>query len=529
MNQAEIKRRQAQEVSNILALVIICMAGHLVGEKGITYTAVAAECCLLVWTAVCGELSDGLGRLLRARRNKGQYRNIVRMRGTALAVQATLGAAGSAALFFGADWIGEGIFNIPCSVLILKVLSPAVLLRSLTCAVTGYFQGEGAELPRAVAGIMRQLFILGFGLLFCKILGDYGQKVSGLLRQENYAAMYSGVGIALAVCLADFFILLFLVIIFKGSRRNERKLRQEGMYSADSRWDCVRFLCMGRWPQAVSSFMTVFPMVSGLLLFGWKAREGTAEITVYGLYAGKYLVVCGVLVCVISLLLLPVVGRIFLCFRRNENRFAKTVFMSGVHAGLVYGIFLTVYVGVMGGRIADILSKENGETVKQMLQGGACVILFAGLSLYFGRFLHTAGKRYPVLAALCLANVVYFAAAVLLSEAGILSLVYGGAAGMFVLCILLGVFSFRQMWVKADWLSLLIVPLGAGAAAGGVCALMGLAPLGDPVILPLAFAVSGAVYWGLLLALRNFKEQELEVIPGGRLIGALGQRLRFYS
>ena len=43
MNQAEIKRRQAQEVSNILALVIICMAGHLVGEKGITYTAVAAE------------------------------------------------------------------------------------------------------------------------------------------------------------------------------------------------------------------------------------------------------------------------------------------------------------------------------------------------------------------------------------------------------------------------------------------------------------------------------------------------------
>ena len=100
---------------------------------------------------------------------------------------------------------------------------------------------------------------------------------------------------------------------------------------------------------------------------------------------------------------------------------------------------------------------------------------------------------------------------------------------MFVLCILLGVFSFRQMWVKADWLSLLIVPLGAGAAAGGVCALMGLAPLGDPVMLPLAFAVSGAVYWGLLLALRDFKEQELEVIPGGRLIGALGQRLRFYS
>ena len=41
-------------------------------------------------------------------------------------------------------------------------------------------------------------------------------------------------------------------------------------------------------------------------------------------------------------------------------------------------------------------------------------------------------------------------------------------------------------------------------------------------------AVSGAVYWVLLLLLRNFKEQELEAISGGRLIGMLGQLLRVY-
>ncbi len=44
----------------------------------------------------------------------------------------------------------------------------------------------------------------------------------------------------------------------------------------------------------------------------------------------------------------------------------------------------------------------------------------------------------------------------------------------------------------------------------------------------LALLVSGAVYWVILLLLKNFREQELEAIPGGKLIHMLGQMLRVY-
>ena len=47
-------------------------------------------------------------------------------------------------------------------------------------------------------------------------------------------------------------------------------------------------------------------------------------------------------------------------------------------------------------------------------------------------------------------------------------------------------------------------------------------------MLLVALAVAGLIYWIMLLLLRNFKEQELEVVPGGRLIGRLGQLLRIF-
>ena len=84
MNQAEAKRRQAEAFSDILMFVTIYVLGGLTGDNGITYTAVAVQACTLFWIMISGSLSDALGKLLRARKNKGQYRNIARMRGSAM-------------------------------------------------------------------------------------------------------------------------------------------------------------------------------------------------------------------------------------------------------------------------------------------------------------------------------------------------------------------------------------------------------------------------------------------------------------
>lgn len=530
MNQAEIKRRQAEELANILTLVAVFVMGNLMAEGGITYLAAAAVSCIFVGTAVSGNLSDTLGKLLRSRRNKGQYRNIPVMRRSVLLFQTGLALAGTLLLLLLAGTLSERIFQISHSSFIIMALSPVIVLRTVSNVLQGYFQGEGAELPRAAAGILRQVLILGLGCLFCKIAGRYGEKVSALLMEPDFTPMYSCIGIAFGVSLAEMIIILLLAVLFRLSRQRERKLKQEGMYT-ESAWDCIRNLYGSRWPQLAVLLVLVLTPVLGLLLFSRAASKEQINVLQYDIYMGKYLVICGVLICLISVLVLPVTGRIFQGFRREENRFARTAFQAGVHLCVVHGIFLLVYVAVMGAQISGLLGGIYGEEVKKMLQGGSAFILFAALSLYFFRFLQAMGKKYLVLGAAGIAEAGFLVTILITSKKGIVSLVYGGLAGSFLFCILLGILSYRLLRMRPDWPAILLIPAGAGGVCGLLCMLFGkfLAPaVGNLPVLLIAALVSGAVYWGILLILRNFREQELDIIPGGHILHMLGQMMHIY-
>ena len=141
------------------------------------------------------------------------------------------------------------------------------------------------------------------------------------------------------------------------------------------------------------------------------------------------------------------------------------------------------------------------------------------------------GKKYFLLGAVGTANVIFVITLMASSKTGVLSLVYGGEAGTFALCVMLAALSYRQLRMQMDWLSVLVLPAGAGGVSGLVCMLLSrlLAGLGDFPAILVTFALSGLLYWTLLLVLRNFKEQELEVFPGGRLLGMIGQKMHLYS
>lgn len=531
MNQAEIKRRQAEQIAGILNLVTVFLIGNQMEKGGITYMSAAVYTCFLMGVLVSGGLSDALGKLLRSRRNRGQYRNILALRKSAFVFQGVLGLVGTAVTAVLAQAAAEGLFKIRYCVFVIIALSPAVLLRTISCVLQGYFQGEAAELPRAVSGILRQFFTLGFGFLFCSILGDYGEKISSLLRETNFTPMYRCLGAALAVCLAEVFTVLFLFILFKGSRRRESRMKQDGTYTGISSWDCIRGLSAGRWFRCCSEFLVGLPLLLGLALFGRKNQEEAGMLFQYDTYASRYLVVCGILVFLLCFLALPVTGKVFQYFRREEGRFARIVFQSGVHMGLVHGIFLSVFVAVMGTQISACLGGDSAELAGQMLRSGSSIIVLAALSLYFARFLQGMGKKYLLLCVLAFSAGAFLLLYFLTEKTGVLALVYGGVAAASVLCAALGVLAYRQMKIRMDWLGVLVLPLGAGGLAGLVCMLSGMLlteALGAFPTVLVSFVLSGMVYWILLLMLRNFKEQELEILPGGRLMGKIGQILHRY-
>ena len=533
MNQVEIKRRQAQAISAILTLLTVTVVSRAVGCNGAAYAAAAAEAFALLWLVIGGSLTETLGRLLRIRASRGQYKNAERLRRNTMVFQMSAGLIGSIVLFAGADWIAARVFRIQYAALILMILAPAVFLRTVSSVLLGYFQGEGSELPAAAAGILRQIFILGFGLLFGSILKDYGSRVSRLLVQENFMSMYGGAGIAIAVSATEVLIVLFLFLIYKGSKRRSREpYRLESGRTAESMGDSMRLLWSSRAVQWLTEILCFLPLPLGLVFLQKSAAEDVSSE--YGAYLAGYGSLCGCLAVAVLFVLLPVCGRVAALLRKEEQRFARTVFQCGLHAGTVYGAFGAMFVTVLSDQLGGLICPEQAQLAGRMLRGGGLAVVLLPLALYFGRYLILTGGKVPVLGAAGAGTAVYAVmTAVLVNRDGIgaLALVYAGLAGMGVVCILLGMSAMRQLRVRPDWLPVLALPAGAAAVSGLICMLLGrlLTPhLGNLVTVIVALVVGLALYWAVLILLRGFRETELDVIPGGGLIRALGQLFRVF-
>ncbi len=530
MNQAEIRRRQIQAIVNIFALITVAVIARVTGYEGVTYVAVGGQVYAFVFTIVSGGVSDALGRLLRIRNNKGQYKNAKIIRRYSMLLQLVSGAVGTILIFVFTDEVVGNVFQMQYSALILKILAPAVFLRSVSAVLQGYTGGAGSELPMAVAGVLRQIFILGFSLTFCRMLGKYGEKVSHLLVQDNFTFMYSGVGVALAVTLAEVFVIIFLAIVSKISNGSANKASKDMVRSNVSLWDSVRMLWGSRLTQAGMQLLAMLFLPIGFI-FLQKAVGNDEIAAVYGAYLSGYGVTCGILIAFVMIFVLPLCGKTLGLLRREEHRFARLTFQSGVHILVVHTAFFAVLLGVVSEQTAAVVSLGQADTVTKMFQAGSSVVLMIALSLYFARTLILLGKKYLVFVALALMDVVYMVAVTVLlntGKAGILALVYGGMFGSAVLCIVLGALTYRQLRVRVDWIQILVVPLVMACVAGigGVFLSKIFTPhLGNAVTLLVCLVLCGGLYWAGLLLLRNFREQELEVIPGGRLINALGQML----
>lgn len=533
MSQAEIRRRQAHTISYVIALVTLGVTARLAGYDGVTYVAAGFWAYLLVSVLVCGGITDALGRVLRLRNSKGQYRNAFRMRKNAFLLQAALGLAGMAVLLLAAERITVHWFHIRYSTLILTILAPAVLLQSISAVLMGYSRGEGAELS-GIAAILRQLLILGFSFLFCRMLGNYGGKVSRLLGRDNFTSMYGGVGFSIAVPLAEVLIVALLSLIYFATRKRQAVNWQEGMRTMDSVADSIRILCSNRLARLGILLTATVPLPLGLFLLQGAAEDPEAAAVQYGIYVAGYVVLCGVPAIFITLLLISVCGRMMTLMRKEENRYAKAVFQSGVHVIGVYGAFAAVFLAVMSRQFAELFCPEQAALAARMLAGGSSALLFMALAVYFARILVLTGRKTYVLGAAAAADLLYAVTALLmlnLGKAGVLALVYAGTLGSGALCVVLGLFAYRQMRQRVDWLHMAVVPVAAACVSGLFALLVSkvLQPhLGIFFTLVICLILSTALYWCGLLLLRNVREQELENFPGGKLLNAVGQMLKVF-
>lgn len=534
MNQIEMKKRQMEMLSHVLGLIVLLVLGNILGDNGIAYFAIAIEVFLLFWTFTGGRLSDVLGRLLRGRSSKGQYKNASKLRRNALVVEGFIGIVGSVLMFFLAEFLGEGLLGVAYSVAILRILAPVVFIRTMSSVLLGYFQGEGTELPTVISYLMRQVCIFGLSLLFVNLLKGYGSKVSELLRQENFTAMYGGMGVALAVLVTEFLILIFLFMVYRGSRRKERRGGGEGMRTTDTFAGQIAVLYSNLLPMILVNFLMLLPMWLGIVFFR-KSLPDVEALNDYGVVFGKFLPLTGIVILSGCIILLDCANKAASCFRKEEHRYARGHFLAGLHMTMVYGMFAAVFTAILAPQIAGIFCRDAVvESATLMLRCGAFLIPAVLVGFYLTEMMSALGGKFYVLGLLVLYNLVYAGCLVLFlngGKAGVMALIYSAMIAGAVYVIGVAGILFMQLRYTVDWLQVIAVPAGVACAMGLILLFLSkiMHPhLGDLITVIVSLVLGNLIYWIFLMLMKNFREQELGFIPCGNLIRTIGQMLRVY-
>ena len=318
MNQVEVKRRQIQSFSYVLACINIWVFGKSIGDNGLGYLAAAVLVFALFWVLTGKNLPDRMGRMLRGRNARGQYRNVSRMRKNMMLFQIAEGLLGTV-LCMSLGWILlEKVFLVPYGSMILWILSPALFLRCIQSVFLGYFQSEGSEMPSAVSSVLRQVFFLGLGLVFLGIFRNYGEKVSLLLKRTDFTSMYGAMGIAVGMLLSEVLVLLFVFVIYRGSMAGRREA-ESGMKGTDSFSSQLRTLLIPMGGDILRDMFLLLPLWIGLLFFQKRSADIYASVSAYGIFVGRYLITILMPVAILTAGILPGVARTGSHIRKKEE------------------------------------------------------------------------------------------------------------------------------------------------------------------------------------------------------------------
>ncbi len=513
-------------ISNILNILALWILSGKIGTLGTTYAILSLQCFLLLWTFLGSSVTEGLGRLLRSRNQKGQYRSAKNAMLHTLFTQSVLGLAGSCIVLFSARFFANSILHIPYMELLLTLTAPTLFFRSINAVLLGNFRGNGDYLVETVVHFVRPMGLLLFGNWFCGILAQHGSKISTLLQTEEVLSMYCGAGIVLAIVMTEAILLPILILLYRFKRHSYVRQIPDGLKMVEKKGRFLGvFYCNSFFTNIVRLFMRLPYLAMVLMLLG-KTEDISNATIIYGDFVIVFLVSCGISGLLIGLMLVPNYTKFENYYRKEEKRYIKSTFQSGLCSIFVWGCFLSVMVACLAEPLAE---KEP-----QLLMLGALLILFTNIGYYLSRMLLICGKRGYLVISLLLTNGLYFTLSAVVTsgkmeDAQNILLVLGLLTMAY--CVISGYIVFRHIKLGVKWMTRLLVPLAGNCVIGLIVFLLskGMFSLfGSVFTVLLSLIIACALYLGVLLLWKRLLPQEPDEIIGGKNLHRIGEKFHIF-
>lgn len=514
-----------------------------IGDEGIGYYSSAYSVYSILLIMSSYSLPVAVSKMIAARLAGNQFRNAGRILKAALFYATIIGAAGAAALWFGADFFAEAI-KMPYSAYALRTLAPTIWVMAYLGVLRGYFQGNSTMVPTAVSQVFEQIIHAIISLVAAAALFDFGLKSNLVYDSTEYAYAFGAAGGTMGTGAGALAALLFLTLLMLGYRPvMKRQNRRDKTPVLESYGHISRVLCITILPIVFSSLIYNISSLADNYIFGnaMTAMGKSDEIAAsWGIYMGKYHLLFNIPVAIASALsssLIPALSRAVA--EKNRRQVVNRV-SSAIRFSMIVAIPSAVGLTVLAAPISNLLfyNSDNAVLTQMTIVGSAAVVLFS-LSTVTNAVLQGINHmRVPIRnAAIALTVHLLLLTGMMYGlKMGIYSVLYTNIVFALIVCVLNGMAISRYLRYRQEVKKTFLIPIVAsgimGAVAFGIYQLTNLL-LGSLVhgrvcnLIGVLSAVVFAVitYFVLLIKLRCVEEEELLGMPGGTKVIRLASKL----
>lgn len=496
---------------------------NIFGTEGNTFYSGAYSVYSIILILSSYSLPLAVSKLVGARVSRGQYKNANKIFKTSLFFAFVSGGLACLFVLIFADYIATYIMAEPMSATALRVLAPCLLIVAIMGVFRGYFQGLGTTTPTAISQIIEQIVLVVVSLVCAQLAFNRGTLYNNLMMNPNYAPARSAAGATVGCVAGAAAGLLFLLVIFLMSRNGMKKNEKHDTTRTTEEYASIlRILLLTIVPVLLSSLMYNISDVLDQSIYGHYMQNMDAMDVKrfnWGVYSGQYKVLINLPIAMANAMCAAIVPSLAGSMSNQDLHGARKKVATAIRSTMMITIPCAFGLAVLGKPIMDMLFNEGIDLGAQMLLFGTLSVVFYSLSTLGNGILQSIGKMYIPIINAGISLVVHLAALWIMlyfMKLDVMAVVFANIIFSLVMFVLNHLAIRRFIGYKQELVQTFIIPLIASAAMSivsfGIYHLFRLfLPVTTSCII--AIVIAAIVYFGVMIAFRGFREEELKRVP----------------
>ena len=522
-------------IARLIGLIYRVPMQRTIGDAGMGYYSAAFQIYSLMLIISSYSLPVAVSKLIAGYTARDEYKNAKRIYNCSMLFACFTGGITCLIVFFCADFLA-GLIKLPKSAIALRILAPTLLVVAIMGVMRGFFQGNGSMVPTATSQLVEQIINAIVSVVAAKFLFDYGLGVSGLLRDDDYAAAYGAAGGTLGTSAGALAGLICLIIVYLISKRDfNYRVRHDENRHSDTFGRMLFALILTVLPVLLSTTVYNLSDILDQGIFNYVMdTKGLSEVKAehWGIFSTKYKVLTNVPVALASAVCSSMMPSLTGCIRREEYKIARRKVSLAMRFTMILSIPCAVGLAVLGKPIISTLFQGEVDIPATMLKIGSIAVVFYSMSTLSNGVLQGIDKlnipvRNAAIALVLHVGILYFMLDVF--NMGLYGVVISCVLFALIMCILNWLAIRKYVKYQQEIVRTFVIPTISSIIMGLVAWLSNFLiskALSSLISLAISIALSVCVYFVLLIKLKGVKEKEIRSFPGGNLMAAIARFFR---